>query len=1037
MAQRSRVVQIAGLAALAVLSWVGSVALAQTITVNGQAVDVNNLPPEIRARMQSGRMRMPGGMMPGGPMPAAGNPNPNPAGEAKKDEKKPDGDKPAEAAVATVKPSAGGPADPNELKVKLDKDGKVQFSFNGQPWADVLKWFAELSNSSLDWQELPAENLNLVTQRRYTLDETRDLLNRYLIARGFTMLHDGEVITVSKLDKIDPSLVPRIDKDDLEEHKPYEYARVRFDLPEAMDPAKAVEDVKVLLNSTNPKVTPLLASRQLMVIDAVTNLRDVRDLLYSQKLAESSDIRPELFQIQFRRADYIAQQIMIVLGMDPSTRKEPMELQVEQQRLQLYMQMQQQGKDITGMLKKDGPPVFIGVDKRRNTISVNAPPKEMEIVRRVIKQFDVPGIGAEVTNEGFTTKRYQTVTVNPAAVVTALKDIADLNPLTQLQSDNDSKTIFATATAADHATIKAMIDKLDGSSRSIHVIWLSRRTPADQIAGTIQALMVGEKKEETRRPFYIYDYYGGYGGRQEQPKDQGFRIQADVENNRLILMATDSEYAEVTKMLEELGVVTSNRGGASNNFRVLEARDPKDTEELLKRLKEAWGGRNPLKIQVAPRVETPAAKTPAGQSDDDQAPADSKNETPADLSTQRILPRHSMWLAQYVEGGQASAQPEVAKENPNADAEAAPTADDAARAAAPSEGPALPDVAGPETPDPAPEAVPAKSKSEGAPINIMVTPDGRIVLTSEDAVALDQFEDLLGELAPPPRDFKLYKLKNGDCFYVYLNLKDYFEEELAGDSNDRLFRIWNGFDDSGQTATLGKRRKLRFIYDTDTNTVLVQNASPGQLQTIDKLIEIYDQPLAEDAVHQRKTEIVQVKYSRADDIATAVKDVYRDLLSSKDKEFQTRDGNQRGNRRQEIYYRFPGMSENNKSAPVKMAFEGALSIGVDSISNSLIISAEEQIFDGIKQLVMTLDNEALPETVVQVQRITGSGTAEELQQALNTALSKPWPGGRPESANGQNGRGGGRNNGRGGWNGGGGDRGRWRGGGDGGGRGRD
>jgi hypothetical protein len=62
---------------------------------------------------------------------------------------------------------------------------------------------------------------------------------------------------------------------------------------------------------------------------------------------------------------------------------------------------------------------------------------------------------------------------------------------------------------------------------------------------------------------------------------------------------------------------------------------------------------------------------------------------------------------------------------------------------------------------------------------------------------------------------------------------------------------------------------------------------------------------------------------------------------------------------------------------------------------------------------------------VQVHEIRGSIDAEELQEALESVLSQPWPGGKPEASGGRQG-GGGRGEGRGG----GGDRGRW-------GRGRD
>jgi type II secretory pathway component GspD/PulD (secretin) len=1031
-----------------VLSWSGALALAQTITYQGHTVDMSQIPADQRARMMS--RLPPGAVVSGGP--AQPMPVGHPATSEQKPEEKKEGEggQPADSGTATIKRSdSGGAADPNELKAKPDKDGMVQFSFRNQPWQDVLQWYADVASCSLDWQELPADKLNLITKRRFSLDQTRDMLNRYLLARGFTMLKQGDVLTVVKTDKIDPALVQRVEPDDLEDHMAYDFARVRFDLPDNMDPAKAVEDAKVLLTPT-AKVTPLLASKQLMVIDAVSNLRDVRDLLYGERMAEADDIRPELFKIRHRRAEYIADQIMIVLGLDPSSRKTPMELQIEQQRMQLLMQMQGNGKDITNLLRKDGPPVFIAVDRRRNTVAVNAPMKEMEIVKRVVDQFDVPGApGAdeEMAEDELTTKRYQTVSVSADAVVTALKEIANLSPLTQFQSDSKSKTIFATATAADHKTIQGMIDKLDGSGRSLRVIWLSRRSAADQIAGTIQALMAGEKKEEPRRPYYYYSY--GYGNQEEESTDAGFRIQADVENNRLIVMATDDEYAEVQKMLEELGVVTSNRGGNPETWRVIEARTPEETAEMLKRLQEAWGGNNPLNINVAPPAQTPKEKPAPAEPAGDVAPADESEDTLTSRS------RRTFWLAQYTDAPEPENpgdpgdpdtpedpaepgepkdpdEPETPDETLVAAAEPANDGDDDAEGDSedPETPPATDDPFAPRNRDKAPAA--ATRVASGPPINLTVTPDGRIVISSDDPVALDQLEDLMAELSPPQKDFKVYKLKNTDCRDVWYNLKDYFEDELADDEGDNFFRLWNGFDEKNDTATLGKRRKLRFIWDTATNTVLVQNASPAQIQVIDKLVEIYDQPPAADSVRQRRTAIVQVKYSRAQDIATSIKEVYRDLLSSKDKEFQSRDGNQRGQGggRREVVYRLPGMGD-NKSGPVKVAFEGALSIGVDTISNTLIISAEEQIIAEVKGIVAQLDEEAKPDTVVQVHRVTGSLDAEELQQALSTALSRPWPGGKPEGAGGQNGQGGG--------NRGGGDRGRRRGegGGGGGDRGRD
>ena len=111
---------------------------------------------------------------------------------------------------------------------------------------------------------------------------------------------------------------------------PHEFVRVRFSLPAAMDPAKAAEDVKALLRP-DAKVTPLLETKRLLVIDTVGNLRNVRDLMYSEQIAASQILKPKVYQIRYRRADYVADQVMIVLGIDKDKRQSPQEQMMAQQ----------------------------------------------------------------------------------------------------------------------------------------------------------------------------------------------------------------------------------------------------------------------------------------------------------------------------------------------------------------------------------------------------------------------------------------------------------------------------------------------------------------------------------------------------------------------------------------------------------------------------------------------------------------------------------------------------------------------------------
>ena len=124
---------------------------------------------------------------------------------------KPDDAKAKEAAKPIHRPPApAAPPNPEELKVRPNEKGQICLRFNGQPWQPVLEWLATISGMSLDWQELPGDSLNLTTRRSYSVPEVRDLINRLLLMRGFTLLCHGEVMTVAEVKKLDPSLVPRV-----------------------------------------------------------------------------------------------------------------------------------------------------------------------------------------------------------------------------------------------------------------------------------------------------------------------------------------------------------------------------------------------------------------------------------------------------------------------------------------------------------------------------------------------------------------------------------------------------------------------------------------------------------------------------------------------------------------------------------------------------------------------------------------------------------------------------------------------------------
>lgn len=983
---------------------------AATITVStadGSAQPVNLSPEQLEAMKAGQPVAMPvqpgappGAQPPGQPgQPGQPPSQPGKLGDGKGGKPGEAGDKQGEGS-ATVKRPEKPPRvpDPREFDVKLDDKGQVPpFNFIGQPWPDVMQWLANVSKCSLDWQELPNDYLNLTTQRTYSLDEVRDLINRHLSARGFISVQSGELLSVFKIEKLDPSVVKRVKEDELYDLKPYDFVKVSFELPEGMEVDKAKDDVKQVLNPT-AKIFPLVSSRQLLVMDSVANLRTVSELLNQERLIKEGRIVPKEIVLKHARPQQVIEILYVILGMDPKGKPAQTDPQMQAQMMQQMQQMQQQGggRDMSKMMKQsEQPKVYLAFNRQRNSVLINAPPEQMKVIERTITYLDVPfgadsgaATAADVGSTERVMKPYTLTTLDPSDFRRTLEEIGGLSPYAEFKTDDDTRTIFAMAPESDHVKIKNLITQFDGSGREFEVIQL-RRLPADAVAASINNLMgtPGEKEDKGRNYGYSPWDYDPYRERQESRKKQtkAFGCDADIERNRLLLWANEHEMKRVHDLLVKLGEISGGQADA-RPVRVIAPADAKDTAALLEKLRTAWSssGGNELIIKAppapkpAPEVKTESTEKPAAAPDEEPSP---------DRATHLQSPGRVPARFAQVDAVAATT------DNPNNETATAPVAK-------PTEPPAK---------EPAP------------PVTITVTEDGRLMLSSPDTAALDRMEEMIEELAPQEKRFKIFPCKYIRASEMWYDLTDFFEDELKSKSGE-MIRDWNGFliptgNDKDKAGTgLSKRRKLMITYDRPSNSILVANASNTQLAEIQQLIEQFDKPAKSDSVEIRQTAAIKIHYSKPSVIAAAVKEVYRDLLSSRDKEFD------RGDKREErssterttILSFGPqsssGSDADRKSA-IKIGFDGALSLGADDISGVLIVSAQKGIFDDIVRMVRELDNEAAPQTTVHVHHMSGNVSAESVQKALDKAVGRAWLGSRPEQQPNQTGQEGDKNRG--------------------------
>lgn len=950
-----------------------------------------------------------------GQKPAEQKPGEKP-GEEKKEEGKP-GEKPAGESDVVKRPAEPPtPADPKELDIRPDETGKMRIQFRNQPWPGVLQWLANVSGLSLDWRELPSDYLNLTTQQTYTVQEARDLLNMHLLARGFTILKpQPEVLSVVKTEGINPGLVPRVMPEQLDERDPHEFCKVTFSLDWLLaEPAAA--ELKELL-SPNGKITPLKTTNRLEVIDAVKNLRDVYRIIQEEQSYRGQERQFKSFVLNHTRADDVIGTLKELLGI-AEEEQGPMSPQERQQMMQMRMQQAQQQQQQQGQQNKE-PDIHLVADRRKNAILANAPPDKMQLIDAAIQTVDVASNPGSALLPNLTQMQvYRLAAIDPEPLVKTLQSVGDLSPSTHLELDKKNNAIIAYATLPDHVKIRALVDKLDGSGRGPYVIPL-RKLAADYVAGTVQFMMGEEEKDSSsqRRPYY----YFGYGG-MDQQEDKGgkFRVDADVEYNRLLLYANEIEYQQVQDLLVQLGEIRPD-GGDPRTVRVIEADVGSDTRDMLKRLQRIWPsmGENELDIQLPEPEQEPEVEEEKQQSEESPdniiIPAGRRgdaldNVTHVDhgerSNDRRGVMRWAQFTAEGTDTEAEQAEPAVS------DSEQSSTEDRVAANENLQRSGSL-------------DGLPYRSRAankRGAPIQIRQGPNG-LIIRSDDTEALDLLEDLLMDMAPPPDDYKIFKVRYVDAYYLQLTLEDIFKNDEEEDSSRRRYPYffyydpWNsGSSDSDKFSRLSQRRPIKFISDDGSNSILVQNADDEQLAKISKLIEFYDQPPSNtQTIHQQK--IIHLQYSKAPIVGQVVKDTFRDLLSENDKEF---DKKKEGNEERRVYYYDWGSDEeDDKKAP---QFKGLLSIGVDEISNSLLVSAPPFVMKPVEEIIGQLDEAAKPSSTIKVlevgQALSGSAAKEALLRALGKAAppsggpEKPdqpaegQPNGNGQPMNGQNGQGG-------------------------------
>ena len=913
----------------------------------------------IERKLQEAREKEGGG---GGGDKGKGKKEDKKGNDKKKDEKKEE----PQTVQRPEKPKT--PPNPKELEAR-PTNGKLVLQFRGHPWADLIDWYSNATGRDVEWQELPKGYVNAITQREFTMEETGDLLNRKLLALGFTMLDSGDFLQIVKTEGLNPAFVPRVDPQELATMMPHSFARTSFQLHRF----KAEDIVKELgaMKSKHGKLTAMNAANRIQAMDTVINLRDIYRTIDEE---QSSGVhKPREFVIEFVRADVVRKKLEEMLGLpssnsDPSGGKKLSRQEMEMVMMKARMEMDrqrmkaQQNKGKPGAQPQSKPEkISLIVNDVKNSLIVKAPPHRMLDIADAIELLDVPPDGSVLDIQAYTL-----ATRDPQELADMLEESGALSPTATIRVDSKTKTLLISGSKYDHFRVGELIKTVDGNARRFYNIRL-RKHPAAQVAATIEKMM-GQAEDTNNRSRY-YRWWDD-DDQDDDPNDK-FRVTADVENNKLILKCNDAEYATVMDLLTQMGEVMTRSRFAMNEVQLSDIAPGVGEDELLLRVKKAFEQYAPNQVILPPPREEPEpVEEPKKEDSTDDSDESVDLGTRSTSVQSRTRTMYTQLFRNDEEEKKEELQPPTTTQPVSKGDSTAPPSGSSSRAVA---RPAPPMAAG--------------SKKNPAPIIIERNAFGKLVIRSEDAAALEMFEELMRSMSPQAEDWVSFRLKHVSASWMSFQLEKHFDDD-GGGPNYVFWDYWDyqrSQENKPGPAGLGTERKIKFI-DDGVSTLIVSNASPKQLGKVKRLIGIYDVQEPANPNTGRYKKIIHIKHSKARVIQTALKEAFRDLLSNKDKEFADQNKGEDNGGGSRFYGFGFGLDDDEDSGGLGSGstFDGKLSFGVDDSTNILIVTAQGKgLLNTVIEMVEELDTAAVPSDNTRIERLPPGLTSGSVRASLS------------------------------------------------------
>ncbi len=896
-------------------------------------------------------------------------------------------------------------------------DGKLRFNARFQPWREVLEWFADQADLSLVLDTPPPGTFNYQDTKSYSPAEAIDLLNGILQTKGYTLVRrDRMLMLVNLADGVPDNLVEYVPVDELEKRGKFELVSVIFKL-DKLTPEEAETEIKKLLGPQG-KVSVLSKARQISVTETAGRMKTIKGVIDAVERPEGTPLENlKALPVKFAApADALAivKQLLNIPADRSNTSDGSLRIVADAAAKNLLVsgKAEQVAKvedilkavDVASAGNAALPPVEGSPQLEVYSIAGADPATVLQVLQTLLAGMpDVrlttdPGTGhlialarpsqhstikATIDQMQRDSRQIEVIrlrTVDPTAAVTSINKLfsaggENVNPSApKVEAELTTRQLIIRGSTTQIAQIRSMLEKMGETDIDSAV--------ASDIKSNIRMIPLT-------------------GRSARNVLSQIEQVWPTMHKNRIRVVTPSSIGGATTD-----GAMIPNgaglpggvglTGGASDfSSNILQRRPSATLEPLLpvqiparamdpdsdalhrRALERELMNRDSLdrvRGVLEPRIDlddTRNRSRPAMQNPAIAVPRQ-KNAKQTDPETAAIDPITRKLRVSFAAQPLGEKQQQLdTKDSPQGAEKRA--ADSPVRVTIPSGVPAAKSDA--STVDGPIQAAPAARDS--AEIIVSVGPGG-VMIASEDLEALDDFESLLKTLASRQfsneRDFTVFYLKYAKAQVVGELLEQIFTGggsssggggggsllgdiagaalgDMGGGMMGSLLGLGGG---GGSAPTIRASGTIAIVPDNRLNALVIQ-ANSNDLDMVEQLLKVLDQKGSpEDVLVVAKPQLIPVLYTSAEEVAAVVRQVYADRISggagaqrqpSPDEFIRAlRGGGGRGGR--------GGGGQKERTEDVQK-----MTVGVDTRTNSLVVSAPESLFNEVKSLVAQLDQE--------------------------------------------------------------------------------